>query len=175
MLVGVSKNRVSVPLWNLPRRWCLDALSTRQIWFTVSFQIIMRFYHLKCRSWADITWICPIIWGCSKWEWDHKESWAPKNGCFELWCWRRFLRVPWAAGRSNQSILKEVNSEYSLNTQTWCWSRSSNTLATWCEEPTHLKSSDAGKGWGQEEKGMTEDEMVREHHWLSGHEANSRR
>ena len=48
------------------------------------------------------------------WELDHKEGWAPKNWCFELWCWRRLLRVPWTARRSNQSILKEINPEYSL-------------------------------------------------------------
>ena len=48
------------------------------------------------------------------WELDYKESWAPKNWCFELWCWRRLLRVPWTARRSNQSILKEISPEYSL-------------------------------------------------------------
>ena len=48
------------------------------------------------------------------WELDYKESWAPKNWCFELWCWRRLLRVPWTAGSSNQSILKEISPEYSL-------------------------------------------------------------
>ena len=48
------------------------------------------------------------------WELDYKESWAPKNWCFDLWCWRRFLRVPWTARRSNQSILKEMSPEYSL-------------------------------------------------------------
>ena len=48
------------------------------------------------------------------WELNCKESWAPKNWCFELWCWRRLLRVLWTARRSNQSILKEINPEYSL-------------------------------------------------------------
>ena len=48
------------------------------------------------------------------WELDYKESWALKNWCFELWCWRRLLRVPWTARRSNQSILKEISSGYSL-------------------------------------------------------------
>ena len=48
------------------------------------------------------------------WELDHKESWAPKIDAFELWCWRRLLRVPWTARRSNQSILKEINTEYLL-------------------------------------------------------------
>ena len=45
------------------------------------------------------------------WELDHKESWA---GAFELWCWRRFSRVPWTARRSNQSILKKISPEDSL-------------------------------------------------------------
>ena len=48
------------------------------------------------------------------WELDYKESWALKLHAFELWCWRRFLGVPWAARRSNQSMLKEINPEYSL-------------------------------------------------------------
>ena len=48
------------------------------------------------------------------WELDYKESWAQKNWCFELGCWRRLLKVPWTARRSNQSILKEISPEYSL-------------------------------------------------------------
>ena len=48
------------------------------------------------------------------WELDRKESWAPNNYAFELWCWRRLLRVPWTAKRSKQSILKEINLEYLL-------------------------------------------------------------
>ena len=48
------------------------------------------------------------------WELDYKESWVPKNWCFELWCWRRLFRVPWTARRSNQSILKEISPEYLL-------------------------------------------------------------
>ena len=48
------------------------------------------------------------------WELDHKEGWCWRTGAFELWYWRRLLRVPWTAKRSNQSILKEINLEYSL-------------------------------------------------------------
>ena len=48
------------------------------------------------------------------WELDYKESWALKNWWVELWCWRRLLRVPWTAWRSNQSVLKVINPEYSL-------------------------------------------------------------
>ena len=56
---------------------------------------------------------------------------------FELWCWRRLLRVPWTARRSNQSILKEISP--GSDWKDWCWSWSSTTLATLCEELTHLK------------------------------------
>ena len=48
------------------------------------------------------------------WELDCEESWAPKNWCFELWCWRRLLSVPWTARSSNQSILKEIGPGCSL-------------------------------------------------------------
>ena len=48
------------------------------------------------------------------WELDHKEGWALKKWGFQLWCWRKLSRVPWTARRSNPSILKESNPEYSL-------------------------------------------------------------
>ena len=48
------------------------------------------------------------------WELDYKEGWEPKNWCFELWYWRRLLRVPWTARRSNQSVLKEISPGCSL-------------------------------------------------------------
>ena len=48
------------------------------------------------------------------WELDYKESWAPKNWCFELWCWRRLLRIPWTSRRSTLSILKEISPGCSL-------------------------------------------------------------
>ena len=51
------------------------------------------------------------------WQLDCEESWAPKNDAFDLWCWRRLLRVPWTARRSNQSILKEISPECSLEGQ----------------------------------------------------------
>ena len=72
------------------------------------------------------------------WELDYKESWVPKNWCSELWCWRRLLRVPWTARRSNQSILKEINP--GVHWKDWCWSWNSNTLATWCNELTPWKT-----------------------------------
>ena len=76
-----------------------------------------------------------VMYGCESWT--IKKAECPRIDAFELWCWRRLLRVPWTARRSNQSILKEVSPEYSL--EGWCWSWNSNTLATWWEELTHLK------------------------------------
>ena len=100
------------------------------------------------------------------------ESWTIKKveyqriDAFELWCWRRLLRVPWTARRSNQSILKEIRPEYSL--EELMLKLKSNTLVTWRKELTHWKDPEAGKDWRQEEKGITEDEMVEWHHWLDG-------
>ena len=48
------------------------------------------------------------------WEFDHNEGWVPRSWCFKLWCYIRLLRVPWTARDSNQSLLKEINPEYSL-------------------------------------------------------------
>ena len=68
-------------------------------------------------------------------------SWTIKNAecqrieAFEMWCWRRLLRVLWTARRSNHSILKKINPEYSLEGLMW----KLNTLATWCKDPTHWK------------------------------------
>ena len=69
--------------------------------------------------------------------WTIKKAECWRIDAFELWYWRRLLRVPWTARRSNQSILKEISPEYSL--KDWCWSWNYNTLATCCEELTHLK------------------------------------
>ena len=95
------------------------------------------------------------------WELDQKEGWAPKNWCFVLWYWRRLLRVPQTARRSNWSILKEINSEYSLE---------GLMLKVKLQYFGHLMRRTAGKDW-KWEKGMTEDEMVGWHRWLDGHES----
>ena len=94
---------------------------------------------------------------------DHKDE-CRRTDAFEL-CWRRLLRVPWTA-RSNQSILKKISPEYSL--KDWRWS--SNTLATWCQEPTHWKRPWCWKRLKAGGKGVTEDELMGWHHWFNGHE-----
>ena len=104
------------------------------------------------------------------------ESWTVKKAehrridAFELWCWRRLLRVPWTARRSNQSILKEINPGISLEGM---------MLKLKLQYFGHLvrrvdslgKISDAGRDWGQKEKGMTEDEVAGWHHGLDGRES----
>ena len=212
--------------------------------------------------------VFPVVtYGCESWTIKKSECW--RIDAFELWCWRRLLKVPWTARRSNQSILKEISPECSLEglmlklklqcyghlmlthwKRPWCWERlkaggegddggwdgwmASLTQWTWVwvnseswwwtgrpgtlqfmghkeldttEQLTHTyhqaprrdhrqnilwhksyqcilrsvsqgnaknwligKDPNAGKDWRQEEKGVTEDEMVGWHHRLNGHE-----
>ena len=105
------------------------------------------------------------MYGCE--SWNAKKAERRRIDAFELWCWRRLLRVPWTARRSNQSILKEINPGIPLEGMML-------KLKLFC--PPHVKSwligkdFDVGRDWGQEEKGTTEDEMAGCHHWLDGHE-----
>ena len=75
------------------------------------------------------------MYGCESWT--IKKAECRRIDAFKLWSGRRFLRVPWTARRSNQSILKEISPGCSL--KDWCWSWNSSPLVTWCEELTHLK------------------------------------
>jgi len=76
-----------------------------------------------------------VMCGCVSWTITKAEH--QRIDAFELWCWRRLLRVPWTARRSNQSILKEISAEYSL--EGLMLKLKHHTLATWCEELTHWK------------------------------------
>ena len=108
-----------------------------------------------------------VMYGCESWTIKKAERW--KIDAFELWCWRRLLRVPWTARTSNQPILKEISPEYSLERLMLKLKlqyfghlmRRTDSL----EKPLML-----GKDVGQEEKGTTEGEMVGWHHRLNGHE-----
>ena len=74
-----------------------------------------------------------VMYGCECWT--IKKAEHQRTDTFELWRWRRLLRVPWTARRSNQLILRK--SVWDSHWNDWCWS--SSTLATWCEELTHWK------------------------------------
>ena len=74
-----------------------------------------------------------VMYGCENWTIKKAECW--RIDAFELWCWRKLLRIPWSAKRSNHpegNVMK-------IHWKDWCWSWNSNSLATWCKEPTHWK------------------------------------
>ena len=102
--------------------------------------------------------VCPVVmYGCESWtQAQLKKAERQRTDAFELWCWRRLLRVPWTAGRSNQSILKEISPEYSLEVlmlklklqylDTWCkeltpWKRA------WCWERLKTGGEGDNRGW----------------------------
>ena len=97
-----------------------------------------------------------VMYGCASWT--VKKAERQRIDVFERWCWRRLLRVPWTARRSSQSILKEISPGNDAKAETPVL------------RPPHAKNwligkySDAGRDWGQKEKGMTEDEIAGWHH-----------
>jgi len=107
------------------------------------------------------------MYGCDSWT--IKKAEHQRTDDFELWCWRRFLRVSWTARRSNQSILKEISPEYSLEVL-MLEPKSRYSGHPMQRTDSFEKDPDAGKDWRWEEKGTTEDEMVGWHHRLNGHE-----
>ena len=112
--------------------------------------------------------VFPVVtYGCESWT--VKKAEHQRIDAFELWCWRRLLRVPWTARRSTQSILKEISPGSSLE---------GLILKLKLQYFGHLmrrwligKDPGAGRVWGQEEKGTTEDKMVGWHRQLNGHES----
>ena len=130
--------------------------------------------NLDCVLWSrDITlltkarlvkaMVFPVVtYGCESWT--IKKAEHQRTDVFELCCWRRFLRVPWTPRWSNLSILKEISPEYSL--EGLMLKLKGQYFGHWLIK----LDLDAGKDWGQEEKGATEDEMVAWHHQFNGHE-----
>ena len=106
-----------------------------------------------------------VMYGCESWTVKKAEHW--RIDAFELWCWRRLLRVPWTARRSNQSILK-ISPGISL--EGMMLKLKLQYFGHLMRRVDSLEKTDAGRDWGQEEKGTTEDEMAGWHHRLNGHE-----
>ena len=106
-----------------------------------------------------------VMYGCESWT--VKKAERQRINAFVLWCWSRCLRVPWTTRRSNQSILKEISPGCSLE---------GLMLKLKVQYFGHLmrrvdslgKNPNAGRDWGQEEKGKTGDEMAGWHHRLNG-------
>ena len=101
-----------------------------------------------------------VMFECESWT--IKKAECRRIDAFELWCWRRLLRVAWTARRSNQSILKEISPEYSL--EGLMLKLKLQYFGHLMRRVESLENSDAGRDWGQEEKGTTEDEMAGWHH-----------
>ena len=106
------------------------------------------------------------MYGCESWT--VKKAEHQRIDTFELWCWRRLLRVPWTARRSNQFILKEISPGCSL--EGMMLKLKLQYFGHYVKSWLIGKDSGAGRIWGQEEKGMTEDETAGWHHQFDGHE-----
>ena len=106
-----------------------------------------------------------VMYGCESWIINKAKHQRIED--FELWCWRRLLRVPWTARRSNQSTLKEISPGCSLEGPMLRLK-----LQYFGHQKSRLiwKDPDARKLWRGEEKGTTEDEIVGWHHRLDAHE-----
>ena len=100
--------------------------------------------------------------------WTVRKAEQQRIDVFELWCWRRLLRVPWTARRSQQSILKEISPGCSL--EGLMLKLKVQYFGHLMQRVDSLEKTDAGRDYRQEEKGMTEDEMAGWHHLLDGHE-----
>ena len=98
-----------------------------------------------------------VMYGCESWTVKKPELW--RTYPFELWYWRRLLRVPWTTRRSNHSILKDISPWVFIDRT----DVEDETPIFWPPDAKSWligKDPDAGKGWGQQEKGTTEDEML---------------
>ena len=106
-----------------------------------------------------------VMYGCESWT--VKKAEHQRIDAFKLWCWRRLLRVPWTARRSNQSILKEISPECSL--EGLILKLKLQYFGHLMRRADSLEKTLILRKTGQEEKGTTEDEMVGWHHRLDGH------
>ena len=107
-----------------------------------------------------------VMYRCENWTLRKAEH--SRVDAFQLWCWRRLLRVSWAARRTNQSILQEINPEYSLDGL--MLRLKLQYFGHDAESQLTGKDPGGGKDWGLDEKGMTEDEIVGWHNQLNGHD-----
>ena len=101
-----------------------------------------------------------VMYGCESRT--VKKAEYRRNDAFELWCWRRLFTVPWTARRSNQSILKEISPGISLEGMMLMLKL--QYFGHLMQRVDSLEKTDAGRAWGQEEKGRIEGEMAGWHH-----------
>ena len=140
-----------------------------QEWMETNWPFSIESWRSTVLKWGEVNGN-PLQYSCLENPMDRGAWWAAVYRVAQSQ-----TRLKWSdlipynqAGRSNQSILKEIKPEYSL--EELCWSWSPSTSVTWCEELTHWKSPDAGKDLRQKEKRVKGDEMAGWHHQFSGHE-----
>ena len=107
-----------------------------------------------------------VMYGSASWT--VKKAECRRIDAFELWYWSKLLRVSWTARRSNQSILKEISPGCLL--EGLVLKLKLQYFGHLMRRVDSLEKTHAGRDWGQEEKGTTEDEMTGWHHRLNGHE-----
>ena len=105
-----------------------------------------------------------VMYGCESWT--VKKAEVQRIDAFELWCWRKLLRIRWTARRSNQSVPKEINPGISL--EGMMLKLELQDFGHLMQRVDSLEKTDAGRDWRHEEKGMTADEMAAWHHRLDG-------
>ena len=136
--------------------WPLDSiLKSRDITLPTKFHLVKAMVFSSSDVWM--------------WELDYKEGWEPKNWCFWNVVLQKTLESPLDCRRSNLLILKEISPEYFIGRI----EAEAETPILWPPDGKNQligKDPDVGKDWKQEEKGMTEDEMVGWHHRSNGHE-----
>ena len=148
-------------LWMVTKAMELKTLTPWKKNYDKSRQHIKKQKHHFANKGPDSQSCCFSSRHVWMWELDHKEGWAPKYRCFWSVVLEKTLESPLDC--------KEINLVNSKGKKTWIFT-GRTMVATWWGEMTHIgKDPDAGKDWRQEEKGMTEDEMVVWHHQLNGH------
>ena len=120
--------------WNHEIKRCLflrrkTMRNLHSLWKSRSITLLTKVHIVKTMVFSVVMYRCE--------SWTVKKAEHRRTGALEWWCWRRLLRVPWTARRSNLSILNEIKIEY--HWKDWCWSWNSRTLATWWDEQTHWK------------------------------------
>ena len=133
----------------------------------VNWKLFLFYLFIEALNFIKTMFFFPVVmYGCESWTIKKAECW--RIYAFELWCWRQLLRVPWTVRRSNQSIIKEISPECSLEGLML-------KLKLQYFRPPDVKNwliwkdPDVGKDWRWEEKGTAEDEMVGWYHWIDGH------
>ena len=148
-------------------RCCKQAFSSCSEWRAVHRLILFQKHYFVNKGPYNQSYIFSSghVW---MWELDHKESWAPKNWCFWSVVLEKTLEIPLES--------KEIKPVNPKGNQPWIFigkaDAEAEALIFWPPDAKSQltgKDPDPGKDWGQEEKGMAEDEMVGWNHWLNGH------